>query len=84
MNPKQLTDYECMLLGISRPYSRKVQKDRPVPKSEPLPPSPTTSDGERSKKAPSGEHTETVPEDHLEMLEYVSYLNSLIKRGVPF
>ena len=84
MNPKQLTDYECMLLGISRPYSRKDRKDRRAPKSEPSPLSPTTSAGEPSKKAPSGEYTERVPEEEMELLEYVSYLNSLIKRGVPF
>lgn len=80
MNRKLLTDYELMLLGISRPSSRKDPTDRLAPKSEHSPPSPITSAGEPSKKAPSGEHIE----EEMELLEYVSYLNSLIKRGVPF
>lgn len=80
MNPKHLTDYDCMLLGISRPsVRREEEKESPAEESQPSPPSPTTSDGKPSESQAPGE---SIDEDDIS--EYLSYLNSLAKLGVVF
>lgn len=79
MSPKHLTDYDCMLLGISRPSVKRVKEESPAEESQPSPPSPTTSDGKSSESQEPGEN---IDEETID--EYLSYLNSLAKLGVVF
>lgn len=80
MNPKLLTDYERMLLGISRRLGEQPRKERDaVVEQQPSPLSPTTSVGLPSPSQDSG-----LSIDEVDLTEYVAYLNSLIKRGAPF
>lgn len=79
MNLKLLTDYERMLLGITRESGERHLQVEPVTKSPHSPLWPSTSDGRISLGPISGASTDSET-----TREYLNYLNNLIKRGVVF
>lgn len=81
MKLKPLTDYDNMLLGIMKRSSKNSlpKKKEDVAELQPLFRSPTILESSHLDAVLSGE---SIEEETLR--EYIAYLNTITKRGVPF